>query len=201
MSHFLTGLNGSEERQVGKLGLIFGIHDLAEPFWIMTKGVLFLLFVSILALAGCRHAATEADAHSRPSPASPDVLSPSVRQAPDWVPLVKGIAPGDQLSIGKWEVKLASDTGNLTVAKLTDSGSTTFGPQNWRASNGAFVCVESTERLWVYDGTVNLTLFQADAGSFGAFGPRQFPCAIPQIVAMRLSTDVYERVKPLGLGR
>jgi hypothetical protein len=37
-----------------------GMRALTDPFWIKTKGVLFLsLFFSILALAGCRHAAVD----------------------------------------------------------------------------------------------------------------------------------------------
>lgn len=160
-----------------------------------------LWLCAFLALTGCRHSALQTNATSRSSPASSAATLPSVEPIRESYPIVRDMAPGDQFTDGKWDIHLSPTEGSLSVGALSGTGSTTLRPAGWRAAKGCFVCVESPQRLWVYNGVADLTLFQRDAESIGTFGPRLFPCEIPQLVAMKLPSDVYERVKPSGRGR
>lgn len=150
------------------------------------KAFLILGLASIV--AGCAHTSGNGGGAVRAN-------APLVVEDP---PIVRDLSPGDSIRYQKWEVVASPPDGQLTVAALSDSGSETLQPAGWRTGEGSFVCIENHQRLWVYDGRGNLTLFQRDPGSFGTFGPRLYPCEIPSLIVSRLPANVYERVKPLA---
>jgi hypothetical protein len=63
-----------------------------------------------------------------------------------------------------------------------------MSPVDWRTKVGAFLFVENNERLWVYDGECNLSMFAHTGTTFSTYGPQSFPCAVPKEVTERIES-------------
>jgi hypothetical protein len=74
------------------------------------------------------------------------------------------------------------------VGVWTGALTNTYTTDGWRAQPGWFVFVEDESRAWCYDGANFLWLLRVDPdGSSGSYGPRLFPCPVPQPVYARLT--------------
>lgn len=158
----------------------------------------FLILGLASIVVGCAHTSgnrSGAVRASAPLSNNPSAIVPLLVEDP---PVVRDLSPGDSIRYQKWEVLVSPPDGHLTVAALSDSGRETMQPAGWRAGEGSFICIENHQRLWVYDGRGDLTLFQRDPGLLGTFGPRFYPCEIPPLIVSKLPVEVYERVKPLA---
>ncbi len=136
-----------------------------------------------LSLTACQHAARPEGTVASANASAP-LMSATANNSRS---LILGVGPGHSSTLGRWHVEISDDTA-LHVSRLSASGRTTVSPGAWRARDGACVFVENDERLWAHDGHHNLFLIVSTGKTLASYGPRSFPCAIPQEIAERLAT-------------
>ena len=87
-------------------------------------------------------------------------------------------------------------TGQVAIthnASITN----TYSTGGWKAQPNWFVFAENDSRLWAYDGDRYLWLLTVDdaAGDSGSYGPRSFPCPVPDEVRSRLSLAARDLIE------
>ena len=94
-----------------------------------------------------------------------------------------------ELGRGRYVDRLATtNTDGMVLAVWTGALTNTYSTDGWRAQAGWFVFIEHDSRAWCYDGAEFLWLLQIEPnGSSGSYGPRCFPCAVPEQVLARLT--------------
>jgi len=142
-----------------------------------------------LILTACRHAAPEGNGHTGSS------LSPARAAAKGHPKSIIELTDGHDSVCGPWRLVVSPEDGSVSVSRLSATGSVTIRPEGWRASRGAFVFVEGDERVWAYDGGEDLFMVVATTEGLISYGPRHFPCGLPQDVASRLPSDTRERIR------
>jgi len=137
------------------------------------------------ALAGCHSPSSTRATSSNPPAASPScypmfVTTPGTHTSPDGLWQVVASPTGDSLDLTQIE--------SSTEEGRTRSAFSTVHVPGWTAKAGWFVFIESTSRVWAYDGERQLCL-NTETSGHGEFyhGPHKFPCAVPAQVFSRLS--------------
>jgi hypothetical protein len=87
-------------------------------------------------------------------------------------------------------------TGQISIthnASITN----TYSTEGWKAQPNWFVFAENDSRLWAYDGDRYLWLLTVidAAGDSGSYGPRSFPCPVPDQVRSRLSVAARDQIE------
>lgn len=98
---------------------------------------------------------------------------------------------------GVWKVLVSRADRSIEVGRV---GFGSDRPSDWRAQNGWFVLAENAQRVWAYDGNLDLRLFEWDtrnptASSSRLSGPGNFDCPVPDAVLTRLSNDARQAIK------
>jgi hypothetical protein len=103
-----------------------------------------------------------------------------------------------------WVVSV-SDTNQSFHISYQYSGTNYSGsinadsPSGWKAKSGWFVFIESSERIWAYDGGSSLDLLTAKLGKLGptltSYGSVSFPCSVPEQVLVRLTPETRNAIK------
>ncbi|MBI1178767.1 hypothetical protein GC207_15150 [bacterium] len=151
----------------------------------MRTSIVFLACIAFIFASGCKHA--EADLHSsnEATTTSPGIaFGPEARSE-----LVLGLSPGHHFDIGPWSVEVGNND-SLKISRAEVNGRTSIKIDSWKPLGGSLVFVESTERLWAYDGDHNLGLVKKTENTWSVWGPSKFPYEIPQEVKERLPNDL-----------
>lgn len=144
-----------------------------------------------IALTACRHTNPERSAHAGSS------SSPGKTGSADYTMAVVELARGHDSVHGRWRVVVSAEDASLHLSRLSGTGSTTISPEHWKAAEGAFVFIEGDHRLWTYDGVHDLSMWAATADTTIVYGPRHFPCRLPDEVASRLPAKIRDEIRGL----
>ena len=139
-----------------------------------------------LMLIGCQHSSPRG---------GPPVASPT--EVPGQGRAV-GLCSGYRSIYGPWAVAVTTPDGALSVTRLSGTGSATIGTTAWTATEGAFLFVESPDRIWAFDGDDNLFMLQAAASTLISYGPHTFPVTAPSEVAARLPAGFRSQLRVYG---
>ena len=112
---------------------------------------------------------------------------------------------GISSSDSPWEVQVsaADKTFHISYRYAPDTNSSASvsvdSSSDWKARTGWFVFIENNERVWAYDGGSSLFLQSAKTAKLGptctSYGPRSFPCPVPDVVLSRLSPEARKAIK------
>jgi len=101
------------------------------------------------------------------------------------------VSSGHSSTNGRWHVESSYGAG-LRLSRLSPTERATLRPSDWRAQQGAFIFIENDKRVRAYDGQRNLSMLASSGNTLGFYGPQSFPCAVPQEVRARLSSNAVD---------
>lgn len=159
----------------------------------MRKIIPTLLAAATL-LAGCQS----------PLPAGTQTPTQTEAPSPPFHPMLITTRGTNTSPDGFWRVAVSAAGDSLELSHRTSSkgpgwstsGWVTDSPQEWRAHEGWFVCIESDSKVWAYDGDRYLSLLVVTPSSGTWYGPSRFPCVVPAEVFSRLSESAQRAIKP-----
>lgn len=98
-------------------------------------------------------------------------------------------------------LRISEADRNIHIIQHLDVGTSDGSQKGWKAKQGWFAFVENDKRIWCYDGETDLFLYMImpdEKDGAGVYGPRGFPCPVPNEVLSRLSPAARQKVDSHG---
>jgi hypothetical protein len=145
-----------------------------------------ILFAAVAILVGCH----------KPSEVHTQTTDAPVTSQPAFEPkIISSFGNGTKtVTDGSWRITVSE-----TSLQLSRPGSSVRFPA-WNAHTGWFVFIESSSRVWAYDGEQELLLStvgkHGNSEGWTNYDSPKFPCAVPSEVYSRLSAAAQKAILP-----
>lgn len=150
-----------------------------------------ILFAAVAILVGCHK---PSEVHTQTTDAPVTTNTPVTSQPAFEPKIISSFGNGTKtVTNGSWRITVSE-----TSLQLSRPGSSERYP--WNAHTGWFVFIESSSRVWAYDGDQWLLLSTVgtshNSEGWTDYDSPKFPCAVPSEVYSRLSAAAQKAILP-----